>query len=395
MSEYVWQGLTGCVHWPEPAYSGGAMGPEDLCTLCQLPKTHKIHHAKQKNDNIGPEGKYGNPGEWEWGTQIETIWPPEEIEMYSVQMSAMKISQAHPANPSSTKGEKYQALIDRQKEIGLLKEVEAAGNKEHKDMLVPRIPAITAVADFYSLIIAQPMYMGPTVPENRRQVFLRAWERVTPSLARGFFDYIVLACTGEARHAYHGSDNLISNLPAGTITNRHHCYMWSMEYDPKSLLEALKVLYHEHYWHGAYGGKKWGKIADAGLMYSTIPDTVFIDHCVDLTHNDGCFLNKNVVFELDDTSLYLGLLDEKRNHTPEELYTHMIRHDIKVSYDVAPVWTRILNKDVELRTTGRWEYNPVTWGSKVFVPEFESSTGDPNAGVEESHEPDLEAAKPR
>ena len=147
-------------------------------------------------------------------------------------------------------------------------------------------------------------------------------KKYTSQLAGAFFDYISLACFGEARHAINQASFYIHQICYKWNTNddqenvkvRTKSYRHSLKFDPHLFLPTLVELFETGEWKdNSYGGQKWADIAKAGLMYNDMPDTVFIDHAVDLSHNGGSMFNKDILFLQHSAGNYLRMLDDKRH----------------------------------------------------------------------------------
>lgn len=137
--------------------------------------------------------------------------------------------------------------------------------------------------------------------------------------ANAIYDYIVLTVAGELRHAGRRSEFHINDYLEGDAEedSRDNVFslLKSVEFNARQILEAGSLLFNPDFnsWSSGYGGPKWKTIADAGLMYGNVPDMVFIDHCVDLSHNNSTFFDKGAgMFTLRSSSSYLEFLGSKR-----------------------------------------------------------------------------------
>ena len=107
---------------------------------------------------------------------------------------------------------------------------------------------------------------------------------------------------------------MIRNYPTSKSREQVYsdCFRWSAE----SILEAGVQLFDPDVvrWSSAYGGKKWWNIAKAGTMRHKLDAVVFIDHCVDLSHNNSVYFDKGagMFAMLTGTSAYKEYLDKKR-----------------------------------------------------------------------------------
>ena len=80
-------------------------------------------------------------------------------------------------------------------------------------------------------------------------------------------------------------------------------------------------------WDDCFGGEKWYGIARAGLLKGTVGDKVFIDHCVDLSHNNGIYFDKSAgIFRLWKQKSHIECLDFKRICEPQALITGEFGH---------------------------------------------------------------------
>ena len=124
-------------------------------------------------------------------------------------------------------------------------------------------------------------------------------------LAEILFDHTVLCVQTELRHAKIECRYYIPNYYGdGWYKNYTDkmCFA-SHIFNPLETLKAGYELFDEscYPWEFEYGGDNWWNIANAGLMFNQISDVVFIDHVVDLSHNNDFYLMK-------ETGLFL--------HTP-------------------------------------------------------------------------------
>jgi len=111
-------------------------------------------------------------------------------------------------------------------------------------------------------------------------------------------DYLYLASMGEARHGMNGK-NLGLRIREFTKIGqgREAACCLGLKYHPDDALPTLVNLFRQGEWKGGYGGKSWGDIAAGALMYNTVPNALFIDHAVDLQHNNGTAFNKASAFK--------------------------------------------------------------------------------------------------
>lgn len=140
-------------------------------------------------------------------------------------------------------------------------------------------------------------------------------------LAGALFDYISIASFGEARHAsneatyyiHHISYKYDSNDSVQCINTRNQAYHYALKFNPHIFLPVLSALFEDYKWSDNYGGNKWENICKAGIMYNDMPDKVFIDHTVDLSHNGGSMFNKDVLFFKYSPETYTNMLNAKKD----------------------------------------------------------------------------------
>ena len=149
-----------------------------------------------------------------------------------------------------------------------------------------------------------------------RSLMDSSYEEFTKVLARAMHDYIVLICAGEARHGdERGSSHYHTAFWGG---RRSEVFDEAKRFNPLETLKETKWVFSGVGWEDGYGGEAWETIAHLGLRYyefESLPDrdTVFIDMCFDLRHNNGFAFDKDIIF---CPSGYLqALLDtKKRKH---------------------------------------------------------------------------------
>lgn len=135
------------------------------------------------------------------------------------------------------------------------------------------------------------------------------------NLAKAMHDYTATVVAGELRHAGIQSQYGIKDYWRAHSTDRNEVFRDAHEYySATSILEA--GVWHfdpkNNRWTGGYGGAKWQQIAKAGLYYGKLPDAVFIDHCVDLSHNNSVYFDKGAgIFQLRSGGDYKSFLDFK------------------------------------------------------------------------------------
>lgn len=221
--------------------------------------------------------------------------------------------------------------------------------------------------------------------------------RFNAQLAQTIFDYTVLVVGAELRHSELQSDFEIVNFmpschdddirrgerPANRPCHRSEAFTISREYTSDSILKCGEKYFDEseHDWWCEYGGNPWMLIAKAGLMKGNVADSIFIDHCVDLSHNNGCYFDKSAGIFMtlweSDIDEYARFLDKKRSCGPEMLLNKTYGEEFHQLLQRA-VNLGILNIKIiqpEGRATDYYrhtenvsalmQYTPITWGKKV------------------------------
>lgn len=242
--------------------------------------------------------------------------------------------------------------------------------------------------EFYAYQLLEAVARADTYRHSHakwKRDFAYEQEQYTEKLSRMLYDYIVLASYGEARHAYGRCATTIDGVPCGG--SRTGSYSKVRAYDPRIVLERTSELFNAYHWSGSFGGKSWGKIANAGLLYGSMPTTAWVDHCVDLCHNTGVAFNKSEsgIFGLltMGNDAYKTFLDSKAVIKPEDFFRKYL---CGCSPRFRMSLTRALNLGVCLLPPSClmgmrehiddhyvndsidkvWSYKPIKWGTKVI-----------------------------
>lgn len=179
-----------------------------------------------------------------------------------------------------------------------------------------------AVSIFYVLELLYNLTLKkytPFMPSHEKllsdiEMYRNIWIK---KLSQIIYDYIVIVVGTELRHSYDCSEYYHPDfLGAGWFKNmsRNECFK-DRTFEPNSVLKLGENLFNEKYnsWKSGYGGEKWYNIAKAGLMYGNTPDLIFIDHAVDLSHNNSYFFDKGGDILYCFIEDYKFLLDQKFN----------------------------------------------------------------------------------
>jgi len=185
--------------------------------------------------------------------------------------------------------------------------------------MIDALTAVTSVYVLHELRIRLQKGLRKTPSawhwEDRIQVLIEEidhtyWDLVHP-FARAFRDYIALSCAAEARHGKERADRYWEDWPA--TGDRSYAWCEARQYDPQGIVRHAEALFAGASWQQGFGGESWARIARAGQLYGRVPDDVFLDHVVDLSHNNGLYLDKGIIFFLPTVARYLQVLDRKQN----------------------------------------------------------------------------------
>ena len=139
--------------------------------------------------------------------------------------------------------------------------------------------------------------------------------------ASAIYDYTALVVAAELRHARDKASYYLKGYYT-TSQEREEVYGDCTVYDPQDILKAGLKLFDTGWnaWQDSFGGKKWRQIAKSGLMKNLVSDCVFVDHCVDLSHNNSVYFDKGAgIFRLVGKEGYSDFLDFKRICKPQAL----------------------------------------------------------------------------
>jgi len=189
-----------------------------------------------------------------------------------------------------------------------------------------RIDIISLFKGFYCLQMLEAMgtpdeFLRSHVRWKNDFEHLKNWYYKT--MARMIYDYSVLSCFGELRH---GNSQCEKTIDAPWFWehrggNREELVRNpDIPYTAQSIIHMSDLLFNHYDWNGGYGGSAWGAIADAQKLYIKGQEAVYIDHCVDLEHNNGSYFNKDLIFWIstEHGSLH-SYLDFKYSAEMEEL----------------------------------------------------------------------------
>lgn len=167
------------------------------------------------------------------------------------------------------------------------------------------------------------------------QGFLQAYHKeLGPKAVRAFY-YLLLICTREARH------NLSLKEHAPWIVNKFGKavadFFLSIKGGEKEIWHALlntppdctigayvgslRWVFDHCKWHKAYGGPKWGRVADclSKFVHGVYSAEMMLDTVWTLAHNGGPIFNKGMLYSMYNKTNLLRILDVQRSGQIPEL----------------------------------------------------------------------------
>jgi len=195
--------------------------------------------------------------------------------------------------------------------------------------------------------------------------------------ASAIYDYTVSVVAAELRHCRERASQYMTEYYT-TSQSRDAVYAECSVYNAHDVLSAgIRMFDTNHVtWNSGYGGDKWKQIAKAGLMKGKVSDCVFIDHCVDLSHNNSIYFDKSArIFLLQDRVKYQNFLDLKRNCEPQSLITTKQGFNFNRLFfranNLNIIETQTMdNTDLSDRNKAEsllFSYRPIVWGAKRLV----------------------------
>lgn len=192
--------------------------------------------------------------------------------------------------------------------------------------------------------------------------------------ASAIYDYTVSVVAAELRHCRSQASQYIQDYYSSE-QSRDEVYRDCSVYNKIDILKAgFRMFDTERVtWSSSFGGEKWKQIAKAGLLKGKVSDIIFVDHCVDLSHNCSIYFDKKAgIFFLENLTQYKELLDLKRICEPQVLLR--TRQGAQFNRLIFRANTlHILEEKAEgdshLADRGEAEtllldYRPVVWGNK-------------------------------
>ncbi|RFZ76108.1 hypothetical protein DS742_25375 [Lacrimispora amygdalina] len=192
--------------------------------------------------------------------------------------------------------------------------------------------------------------------------------------ASAIYDYTVSVVAAELRHCRSKASQYLKDYYSADLP-RDEVYRDCAVYNKDDILKAgLRLFDTERVkWNSSFGGEKWKQIAKAGLMKGKVSDCVFIDHCVDLSHNCSIYFDKRAgIFNLQYLPEYIDFLNFKRVCEPQALLGtkqgyHLNRllwraNNLNIIDVKAAADSNLSARDVA--ETLLFAYHPIVWGDK-------------------------------
>lgn len=200
-------------------------------------------------------------------------------------------------------------------------------------------------------------------------------DEYTIKFASAIYDYTVSVVSAELRHCRDKASKYIKEYYNSWDQSREEVYDVSPVYMASDILLAGIRMFDTKLveWRRGFGGDKWKQIAKAGLIKGTVSDCVFIDHCVDLSHNSSIYFDKSAgIFLMQDKEQYQSFLNLKCSCEPQTLINE------KRSYKFNKLLWRAKNLNIiegqqldgffsdvyDEAESLLFGYQPVKWGDK-------------------------------
>lgn len=170
---------------------------------------------------------------------------------------------------------------------------------------------LSAIVDLYyleSVAIVTPPF-GRRAKEKLQADAIYLRDELVQTLATALYEYLWLIAWGEARHGrLHVLRGLwyYDQIPE---EGRARAYKEAVAYNPHKNLPLLLELFNQSWIDGSYGGHRWSDLVAATMLYDEYPSMIYVDHVIDICHNNG------LAFDKDDTRQVIPLdldIDEPR-----------------------------------------------------------------------------------
>lgn len=234
---------------------------------------------------------------------------------------------------------------------------------------------LSVVSEFYALQSLEALILQTGKFEQFRhshekwEMDFRAYQNAYNSkLANAINDYTLVVCAGEARHAWRHANFASHAFPH--TEDRSESYRKCTRFSYDFIKESVNLIFdNNNPWEGGYGGRKWGTIAKSLNYYHKIPDVVYIDHTVDLSHNNSVFFDKGADIFTGCGDTYQDFLDYKRYESPKSVLSGIHAKEVFQLIDRAIVLQLIpaipfgYSQKKSEEVTKLFHYHPISWGS--------------------------------
>ena len=234
-----------------------------------------------------------------------------------------------------------------------------------------------AVKEFYGILslealqIANPQFEHFKHSHAKWAEDLEAYKNEYAShFSSAIYDYTVVVCAGEIRHAKKHA--WISHPNFSSSTDRDEVYNECVVYKSQQIAEISEIIFgKEANWDSGYGGLKWAQIAHAATLRTKLNNISFIDHCVDLSHNNSVYFDKGAgIFKLTrDSRSYLNMLNTKRDEAPDvvlqSLKSKKLQKLLERAITLGITWNiPSASKDYyDTAIEAVLNYRPIEWGT--------------------------------
>ena len=251
-----------------------------------------------------------------------------------------------------------------------------------------QIDVLKITSEFYYLqMIECEAKITPFLKSHEKWIkdFNNYKEQITDKFAEIIFDYTVLVVGGEMRHGLSKASHYNPNITQEVL--RTSTFYQVKEFTPTSVLRA-GVSAFDCNWHCAFGGNAWKAIAQAGLLYGNVPNVAFVDHCIDLQHNNGCYFNKQDanIFRIYDKNRLDIFLGDKRNYSIDQMLSiwnivspivyNLILRATNLNI-LSKKWLAVYKNIITIDTIQEvLNYTPIKWGETPLKNELKNSYND-------------------
>ena|SRR3990167_353661 len=147
---------------------------------------------------------------------------------------------------------------------------------------------LTPAVCTYYILHELPLQVNLTVKQTK--IVSKDKGSLVSVLSQIYYDYLPLACIGEARHADHNCDHgRIKELRL--LNDRNSAQTQGLKCDPEQFMPILYKLFGLR-WSGSFGGKSWRNITLAWMRRNELPPDLWVQQCVDFMHNNGYIFDK-------------------------------------------------------------------------------------------------------